>query len=101
MIEIPLTSDPEQIFSIDLFGTIYSIRVIINSRTNQWSIALESADGSNVVGVIMASGTNIIQPHDFPFKNMFIVNLKDNTLDPAITDLGIESKLVIIEEGDL
>lgn len=101
MIEIPLTNDSEQLFSITLLGVVYSVRVIINSRTNQWSIALESAEGSNVLGVIMASGTNIIKPHDFPFKNMFIVNLLDDTLDPADVGLGIDSKLVIIEEGDL
>ena len=98
MLEIPLTSSPEQQFNIILNGVTFNMTVMINSRTGIWSISAESEGQIFIEGMALLSGVNILRPYNFPVTSMYIVNLEDDTKDPKIDDLGEISKLFITED---
>ena len=102
MIKIPITNSPEQIFTIELFGVVYQLRILLNFRLARWSISFKSELGEQLIdGISMVGGVDILDAHNLPFKDMYIVNLANITQDPTIENLGTDSILMIIEEGDI
>ena len=101
MIEIPLNSSPEQLFSITLNGITYDARVILNSRTGIWTIDL-LIDGVEIIsGVPLLGGVDIFAQHNLPISNAYVVNLEKPNQDPKEEGLGVSSKLFILTDEEV
>lgn len=101
MIEVPLNSNPEQLFSITLNGNTYDCRVILNSRTGVWSISFSQSGVDIVVGVSLLGGVDILNQYNIPIENAYIVNLDNTNQDPTKTNLGTVAKLFILTEEEV
>jgi hypothetical protein len=100
MIEIPLSSEPEQLFSIVLGETTYDCRLTLNSRTGIWAISLSSLGVYVVRGVSLLGGIDIFGQYNIGISNAYVVNLENSSLDPDI-NLGISAKLFILTEEEI
>lgn len=101
MIEIPLNSSPEQLFSITLSGNTYDCRVILNSRTGVWSISFSQSGVDIVVGVSLLGGVDILKQYNIPIENAYVVNLDDTNEDPSKDNLGAVAKLFILTDEEV
>lgn len=101
MIEIPLNSNPEQLFSITLDGNTYDCRVILNSRTGVWSISFSQSGVDIVIGISLLGGVDILNQYNIPIENAYIVNLDNTNQDPTKTNLGTVAKLFILTEEEV
>jgi hypothetical protein len=101
MIEVPLNSNPEQLFSITLNGNTYDIRVILNSRTGVWSISFSQSGVDILVGVSLLGGVDILNQYNIPIENAYVVNLDNTNQDPTKTNLGTVAKLFILTEEEV
>jgi len=101
MIEVPLNSNPEQLFSITLNGNTYDCRVILNSRTGVWSISFSQSGVDIIVGVYLLGGVDILNQYNIPIENAYIVNLDNTNQDPTKTNLGTVAKLFILTEEEV
>ena len=101
MIEIPLNSSPEQLFSITLSGNTYDCRVILNSRTGVWSISFSQSGVDIVVGVSMLGGVDILKQYNIPIENAYVVNLDNTSEDPTKYNLGTVAKLFILTDEEV
>lgn len=101
MIEIPLTSSPEQLFSILIDGNNYDCRVILSSKTGIWSISFSQAGEDIVTGVPLLSGIDIMNQFNLPIHNAFIINLDAANQDPSKTNLGTSAKLFILTDEEV
>lgn len=101
MIEIPLNSSPEQLFSITLNGNTYDCRVILNSRTGVWSISFSQSGVDIVVGVSLLGGLDILKQYNIPIENAYVVNLDDTSEDPTPSNLGAVAKLFILTDEEV
>lgn len=101
MIEIPLNSNPEQLFSITLDGNTYDCRVILNSRTGVWSISFSQSNVDILVGISLLGGVDILKQYNIPIENVYVVNLDSTNEDPTSSNLGTVAKLFILTEEEV
>ena len=101
MIEIPLNSSPEQLFSITLEGNTYDCRVILNSRTGVWSISFSQSGTDIVNGVALVGGVDVLKQYNIPIENAYIVNLDNTNQDPTKDNLGTVAKLFILTDEEV
>ncbi len=101
MIEVPLNSSPEQLFSITLNGETYDCRVILNSRTGVWNISFAQSGVDIVNGVSLLGGVDILKRYNLPIENAFVVNLDESNQDPSKTNLGTVAKLFILTDEEV
>lgn len=100
MIEIPLENIPEQIFSISIEGQAYDMRVISNYRRNAWSISIAQNGEDLINGVELLGGVDILQQHNLPFKNLYMITLTDPSQDPNLETLGTDSRLFLLTDEE-
>ena len=101
MIEIPLNSTPEQLFTIILDEVIYDCRVIINSRTGLWTMSIASEGVDLVNGVALVGGVDILKQHNLPINNIFLIDTNNTRLNAGVDNLGTAFRLVILTEEEL
>lgn len=101
MIEIPLNSSPEQLFSITLNGNTYDCRVILNSRTGVWSISFAQSGIDIINGVSLLGGVDVLKQYNIPIENAYVVNLDNTNQDPTKDNLGTVAKLFILTEEEV
>ena len=101
MIEIPLNSKPEQLFSIVIKEVKYDIRVLLNSRTGIWSISLARQNENLVTGVALLPGVDIFEQYNLDLGLGYVVNLNDLNKDPSRAGLGIASRLFILTQEEI
>jgi hypothetical protein len=101
MIEVPLNSNPEQIFSITLEGNTYDARVKLSSRTGIWSLSLSQSGVDIVSGVNLLGGVDIFSQYNIPISNAYVVNLDNPRLDPNKSNLGTSAKLFILTDEEV
>ncbi len=101
MIEIPLNSTPEQLFSIVLSNETFDIRVTLNSRTAIWSIGFLQSGVHIVNGVSLVGGIDILKQFNIPIKNAFVINLDNPNQDPTNNNLGEVAKLFILTDEEV
>lgn len=101
MIEIPLTSSPEQIFSITLNGETYDCRVVLNSRTGIWGISFAQNGVDIINGVQLLGGVDILKQYTLPIENAYVVNLEATNQDPSKDNLGTAAKLFILTDAEI
>jgi len=100
MIEIPLTSDASQKFSINLNDVLYSMRVAYNSRMGQWTLDVESSDFTTY-GTALVGGVDLFKQHPGPLNNVIIANITGLNIDPTRDGLGTDFVLVVLSDSDL
>ena len=101
MIEMPLTSKPEQLFSIVIKDTKYDIRVLLNSRTGVWSLDLASGGKDLVSGIALLPGADIFGQYNLGIGIGYIINLESPRQDPTRDEFGKLSRLFILTEEEL
>ncbi len=101
MIEIPLNSNPEQVFSITLSGETYDCRVILNSRLGVWSISFSQSEVDIINGVSLVGGVDILKQYNIPIENAYVVNLDETNMDPSRDNLGTVAKLFILTDEEV
>ena len=101
MIEIPLDSNPEQLFSITLDGNTYDMRVKLNSRLQQWSASFAQSGVDILNGIALVGGIDILQQFNIPIDNMYVVNLDNESLDPSADNLGTVAKLFVLTDAEV
>lgn len=101
MIEIPLTDSPEQIFNITINDEVYDVRVIWNTRIEQWSISFEQEGVGVLTGIALAGGVDIFSQYTVALQNGFVVNLENARLDPPLEGLGTTSKLFLLTDDEV
>ncbi len=101
MIEVPLNSSPEQLFSITLNGETYDCRVILNSRTGIWSISFSQNTIDLINGIALLGGIDILNQYNIPIENMYVVNLDKTNQDPSKDNLGTVAKLFILTDAEV
>tara|TARA_B110000908_G_C9807891_1_gene251583 strand:- start:90 stop:404 length:315 start_codon:yes stop_codon:yes gene_type:complete len=101
MIEVPLNSSPEQLFSIITSGETYDCRVILNSRTGVWSISLSQSGVELLRGIALVGGIDIFNQYNISIENAYVVNLDKPNLDPSKTNLGIIARLFILTDEEV
>ena len=101
MINIPLTSKPEQLFSIVINTTKYDMRVILNSRTGIWSLDLAAGGVDLVSGIALLPGVDIFKQYNLDIGIGYIVNLENPRQDPSRDQFGKLSRLFIVTEEEL
>jgi hypothetical protein len=101
MIEIPLTSKPEQLFSIVIKDTKYDMRVILNSRTGNWSLDLAVGGVDLVNGIALLPGADIFGQYNLGIGIGYIINLESPRQDPTRDEFGKLSRLFILNEEEL
>ena len=80
MIEIPLNSNPEQLFSSSINGLLYTFRVVLNSRKNVWTLSISQNGESLIDGVAMVGGVNIVEQYNIGISNIYTVNIENPNL---------------------
>lgn len=100
MIELPLTTSPEQIFSTAIQGNTYNLKVMLNSRVPMWTIDVSTSSETLITGVPLLGGVDIFKQHNIPIERAYVVNLDNPSLDPSL-DLGTVSKLFILTEEEI
>lgn len=105
MIEIPLTSDGEQKFSMLLDGMLYNFRVIYNTRANPpnglWSLSIASGGVELVNGAAMLIGGDILSPVNIGLKNLFMINTTESSEDATADNLGTAVRLYHLTDAEV
>lgn len=101
MIEVPLNSSPEQLFSITLDGETYDCRVTLNSRWGVWSISFTQSGVSILDGISMLGGVDILKQYNIPIENMYVVNLDQTNQDADADNLGTVARLFILTDAEV
>ena len=101
MLEIPLNSEPEQLFSIALSGESFDIRITLNSRSSTWYISVSQGDLTYVDGVALLGGVDIFKQYNIPIENAYVINVENSTIDADKTNLGAVAKLFILTDAEL
>ncbi len=101
MIEIPLTSDPEQTFSIVINSVLYDMNVKYNSRTEQWGLSISRDNVKLVDGVALVCGIDLLAQFNIGIKNLYMINLEEYNLDPNFDGLGVSSKLFVLTDEEI
>lgn len=99
MIEIPLSSEPEQLFSTFISGVKYSFRVIYGIRSG-WSISIYRGEEVLKEGLALKSGVDLLRPYNFGIGEMYLVNLDNPNQEADSDNLGSSVKLFIVSEED-
>jgi len=101
MIEIPLNSSSEQLFSITLNSTNYDCRVIYNSRVGIWSISFATGGDDVVTGIAIVGGVDMVKQYNFPVRNLYTVNLQNPSHDATADNLGTGAKLFMLTDEEV
>ncbi len=101
MIEIPLSSNPEQLFSITLGDNTYDLRVKLNSRLIQWSVSFAQNTIDIITGIPLVGGIDILQQYNIAIENMYVINLDNQNLDPSADNLGTVAKLFVLTDEEV
>ena len=101
MLEIPLTSDGEQIFTITLDEILYEIRVLYNTRLVLWAMDI-SSDGNTIVsGIALVTGGNLMSAYNVGPTNLYLVNTTGSNDDAGPDNLGTDIRLFQLTDEEV
>jgi len=101
MIEVPLSSDPEQKFTIALNSVLYTFRVYYNSRANLWALDISLGTVALINGIALTIGDDIMSPYVSGPERLYMINITDSSLDADATNLGTDVKLFQLTAGEV
>jgi len=100
MLQIPLTNDPSQVFSIDLNGIVYDLAILYNTREGVWTLNISSSD-LTINGISLVTGANLILQHPSLLDSLFLINLSEDLEDPTSTTLAEQFALVTLSADEI
>lgn len=100
MLEIPLLTEPAQIFSVNINDITYEVRVIYNTRTGIFSADFVS-DVEAIYGITLVGGIDLTRQWDVQLKNFYINNISGVTTDATISDLGMDNILTVLTDEEV
>lgn len=81
---LPLTTEPIQIFEVQLDNIIYKFRVIYNTRGDYWTFDISNAnDEPLAAGIKIVLGVDLIRAYRLDMGSLIAVNISDNQEDPG------------------
>jgi len=101
VLEIPLTSDGEQKFSMTLDEVLYDFRVSYNTRLNLWSMDISLLGVDLVNGVALVVGADIMGSYNVGPKNLFVVNTESFNEDAKEDNLGTAVRLFQLTDEEV
>lgn len=101
MIEIPLNSSFEQLFSIVISGNTYDCRVSYNHRAGIWVMSFRQGDTSIVEGIPLVGGVDLLKHHDIDISNIFAVNVENPNEDAGADNLGTSVRLFVLTDEEI
>jgi len=102
MIQIPLGTEPDQVFDVDISGSTYRVRVVLNSRSNIWNLSLSQAGQKLIDSVSLVGGVDLfIQYPSIPITNAYILNVYNQELDPIGEEFGDAVRFLVLDSEDL
>ena len=103
IIELPLTPDPSQRFTVQLGRVKYDFYVKFNSRSGVWTFDLSVASSKAVLlqSIPIVLGADLLAPYNLAIGRLIATDTSSRGRDATTEDLGTRVKLVwfSIEEG--
>ncbi len=105
MLEIPLTSDGAQLFSMTIDTVKYDFRVLYNGRANPpnglWAMDISFGEEELINGVALVGGVDLLSAYNLDLKNMWAINVNGTTEDANADNLGTDVKLFILTDEEV
>ena len=99
---IPLTSEPNQFFTLVLQENQYSCFLLRNERMGTWMLSIRDADGVSVIeGQALVLGQKILEPYDLGLGQFAMVDTENTGIDAGEDDLGSRVILLYVTEEEL
>lgn len=101
LLQIPITSDPDSVFTVDLDGVIYQIRLTLNERTGRFKMDLLTEVGDPIVeGVACVVNFPLLKKFKdlrMPAGDLFFWDSTDKNREPDEDNIGTEIVLLYQE----
>ena len=105
MLEIPLTSDGEQIFSMVLDDILFDFRILYNSRANDnnglWQMDISAGEISIINGAALVIGVDVMLPYNVGPSNLYMLNVTGSNADATKDNLGSGVKLFQLTDEEV
>lgn len=103
ILELPLTPDPSQTFSIDIAGSKYRFDVKYNDRAGVWTfdLYLDETDAPILLGVPIVTGVEILEPYNLEIGQLLAVDQSSQALDATSEDLGTRVVLYWMSDDEV
>ncbi len=90
IIQLPLTSDTSQTFTILLGAISYDMAVRWNDRSGTWVLDITDSASQTILvqGIPLVLGTDILSPYGLAMGYMVVVDQSGQGLDAGVDDLG-------------
>jgi hypothetical protein len=101
MIEIPLTSYPDQRFNIALDSISYEMRVIYNTRSSIWTLDIAQGNIEILNGIPLLLGGDIMRPFTTGPSRLFVFNIGSSSGDATSENLGSGVRLYQLTASEI
>ncbi len=103
IIELPLSPDPSQRFTVQLGRVKYDFYVKFNSRSGVWTfdLAVSSTKAVLLQSIPIILGADLLQPYNLGIGRLIASDTSNRSKDATSDDLGTRVKLIWFspEEG--
>lgn len=99
ILQVPLSTAPDQLLSITIKGVLYKLRVRLNFRMQIWTLdLLTSADEPLAYGVPMVPGVDLLASYGLELSGLIAVNINDTNAYLSTEDLPSSGGLFVEDE---
>lgn len=95
IVEIPLSSDPAQTFTVQLDRAKYIFSMKFNSRSGVWTLDMSLASTKAVIlqSIPILLGVDLLYPYNLGIGRLIAGDTSSKGLDATADDLGTRVKL--------
>ncbi len=104
MLELPITNDAWQEFTIDLGGRSIVFDLKYNERTGAWTADLydEVTQEALVLSLPLTTSVDIFAPHNLDLGHLVLLDLRGGPpQDPDVSSFGLDHKLYWMSSDEL
>lgn len=96
IIDLPLSADPSQLFTVQLGRVKYDFYVKFNSRSGVWTFDLTVATTKAILlqSIPIVLGADLLEPYNLAIGRLIAVDSTSRGRDALDDDLGARVKLV-------
>ncbi len=93
---IPLTSDPSQIFTVELESVIYKFNVSYNQRLDSWSFTLSDSDNNILLAAVpILIGPNLLKQYTLEIGALIVWDDEDKLIDATGDDDDLGTRVIL------
>lgn len=85
--EIPVTSSPDQVLTVNMAGTQAEIRLAFNTRSERWSLDLSIDGVQKLYGQRVVTGVDLIAPAKLGSGSIYLIKWLETAGDPGLKEL--------------